>query len=350
MFPKQVIIQSLADNPRKNYPTWRSNIRQAASDICADEYPLGLLHLVTPDDIHHLFEDADGNVVPPASAEAPDDLPGNASAANVKTHEQLHQRFLRFNRGKATLKTLIVESLGDILRRTQANEFTNVVQHDTNTIVANMEAMFGTHTRADIEELHRQLLEPCPGQDQATFLDFSTSFTETLQRLSVAGQPVDAYTQVSKFMAATSAQPALTDAIIDYVKLTPDLAEQNLPDLIDYMRVQLSNLTMSRAGFAGASIAPTPLTHADVRTMLNEAFANFAAVAAQAPPAQTSSTRATARRTPHVSPHNRQYCYKHGCIGHTSAQCQFMSTRPQEFTRAMRNAKTPTDVPGGAPN
>lgn len=329
-----LIEPSLGDNPVQNYPAWYKCVRKVASNLFAHpSAPYGLLHLVTPPAIFATYPrnvDAAGNPIPPPNPAQPDPLAGNAAGGTTAIYKENMGTFMHYITERNHLRSAVIDSIGIILQRDQTDPLTDTITHDIPTLVNNMELLFGTETRDSLRRLHNLLDSPIQGQDTATFLDFSSTFSETLQKLARAGHPVDSYSQMERFIAATSAQPGITKAIDSYMVITPLIADRTLLLLIAYIRGQITNMTTSYSGFAGNASMVT-ITQAEYQTLLSNGPA--AANAGQATQAKPASTR--------------PYCYHHGYSGHIGSSCRIMLADKTKFKPPMLKAKSPTEVAGG---
>lgn len=329
------IEPSLGDDPSQNYTPWVKSVRKLAASLFAHpSAPYGLLHLVTPPAIFATYPrnfDAAGNPIPPPDPAQPAPLAGNAAGGTTAIYKEAMGTFMHYITECNHLRSAVIDSIGIILQRDQTDPLTDTITHDIPTLVNNMELLFGTETRDSLRRLHNLLDSPIQGQDTAIFLDFSSTFSETLQKLARAGHPVDSYSQMERFIAATSAQPGITKAIDTYMVITPMIADRTLSLLITYIRGQLANMTTSYAGFAG-NTATVTITQAEYQALTSPgALAhNAAAQAAQSKPHATNP-----------------YCYHHGYRGHLGSICHYMLADKTKFKPAMLKAKSPTEVAGG---
>lgn len=329
------IEPSLGDDPSQNYTPWVKSVRKLAASLFADpSAAYGLLHLVTDPIIFATYPrnfEANGDPIPPPNPRLPDPIAGNAGSGTTAMYKHSFDRAMHYITDSNTLRNSIIDSIGTVLQRDQTDPLTDTITHDIPTIFNNMRVLFGTETRESLRHLHSILDTPIQAQDMATFLDFSSTFVETLNKLTRAGHPIDSYSQMEKFTAATSAQPGIVKAIDSYMVTTPLLADRTVQLLITYIRGQLANITTSHAGFA--SNAMVTMTQAEYQALVSTGAvaSNAAAPAAKSKPSAT----------------NPFYCYYHGYKKHLGSTCSHMLANTTKFTPAMLKSKSPTEVAGG---
>lgn len=341
----------MIDNASSNFPDWKASVIAFAGSIMADEYLYGLVHLVlTP---------AQFNALPNNYAAPNPARPGNpaagAGAGAVSVFKQemdLHQRYL-----KATnfLKSSIIASLSSVLRKALTDPAARLIVFDTNQIMGNLNALFDVRTAHDIDLLQARLARPLGSHDMDVFLTFTGEFVADLAMLALAGHPLSEHDKMKRFQSSTATQVAVVEANLSYVRLNPLLANRNLPNMIEYARLQLCNLTVSDLGFVGSSPSLSldtgikrsgggmsdMVSRSEMIDILKSVMAPISeAIREFKPPAQqfTKGNKNTFG--------GRQYCYAHGYGGHNGNEC-IMMPNDDKFTTAMRRAKTHNDVLGG---
>ena len=205
-------------------------------------------------------------------------------------------------------------------------------------------------TTGDIRELQSQLEVFITADDIPTFVSVSAQFSETIERLETAEQGLRPFQQMEAFIHATANQPNISRAIEKYVETNPVLGTRSLPLMIAYVRVNLSNITATSAASGYSAMAQKKFEQscsdkiADLELKLAAAVSQISA-GGRAP---LTSARPFNNKRPFVQSGPRQYCYYHGSFGHTGKMCKVMLNNRAQFSQAMINAMTPTDVAGGS--
>jgi len=224
-------------------------------------------------------------------------------------------------------------------------------------IVDQVTLLFGTRTAFATSTLEAQLSRPIEGQDLPTFLAFATTFTSAVTDLAAANQPVSAYAQLRFFAQATASQPIIAQALQLYVQSQPTLGLRTLAAAITFTTTHLSNhLGTADAGYAGSANQsphepPTSYAGASLSSSDCERIADIVARRmkhSSGPP--NRDTNGSTRNN--STPTSTAYCYLHGFRNHAGSVCSKMkaanAATPGKFTQRMLNAKSPTDVVGGA--
>lgn len=339
------------DNASANYPDWKASVISFAGSIMADEYLYGLVHLVlTPAQFNAL----PNNYPAPNPARPPNPAAGAGAGAVAlfKQDMDLHQRYL-----KATnfIKSSIVASLSPVLRKSLTDPAARLIVLDSNEIMDHLDNLFDVRTAHDIDLLHARLARPLASHDMDLFLTFTGEFIADLAMLALAGHPLSEHDKMKRFQSSTAMQPAVAEACVAYVRLNPVLANRDLPGMVEYVRLQLCNLTVSDLGFVGSSpssgaesaqkrpgggtsdmVSRAELTDMlkSVMTPISEAIREL-----KQPQQQVSKENKTVLG-------GRRYCYRHGYGGHNGHEC-FIMANDSKFTPSMRRAKTHKDVMGG---
>lgn len=317
----------------------------------ADEYLYGLVHLV----LTVAQFNALPNNYPAPNPARPANPAAGAGAGAVSVFKQeldLHQRYLK---ATSFLKSSIVASLSPVLRKSLTDPAARLILITSNQIMVQLDNLFDIRTAHDMDLLHARLTRPLSSQDMDTFLTFSGEFVADLAMMALAGHPISAHDSMKRFQSSTASQPAVVEATSAYIRLNPLLANRDLPNMIEYVRLQLCNLTVSDLGFvgsvpsgvaeagtkrAGGGVSDT-VSRSELTDMLKSVMAPLSEAIRelkQPPTPHRQGKKSTAT--------SRLYCYKHGYGTHKGAQCRIMLA-DDTFTPSMRRAKTPTDVNGG---
>ena len=340
MAEKIILTVSLADQPSQNYHSWLQHICDVASSLCAHIFPYGLLFLVIPQALYMTFPDA-ADIPYPAPVK-PDQPAGGAGGGTVAIYKEAFENWQQFKLNMQALRAAIIESLGAAIRRSQINAVTGIIVHNTNAIMANIAAVYGVVTSADLTQLRAELAMPLLGTDHTTFTAHGAQFTEKLAIITRAGQPLAHWDQEHIFLQTCSAFAPVTDANQRYIQANPILANRTLAAMIAHTTAQLVNIPVAAAGYANAATATT----------IDPAFVAAVAAALAAPQGQQHPAGNAARRQASggaapAQSRPRMYCYHHGYLGHKGSKCKHMLADRIKFTQAMLDADFPGRVPGG---
>jgi len=122
-------------------------------------------------------------------------------------------------------------------------------------IITQVTALYGTSTGVDVKAFADIMGKPITGQTKAIFIDFVARFTDAIENLATALQPIPMFLQLEKFQEATSAQPAIARAYQLYIDANLTLAQQTLANVITAITASLSNITVAQDGFVTATAA-----------------------------------------------------------------------------------------------
>ena len=228
-------------------------------------------------------------------------------------------------------------------------------------IFDHLRATYGTLTTGDIRELQSQLQVFIMADDMATFVSFSAQFAQTIERLETAGQGLRPFQQMECFINSTSNQPNIAKAIEKYVENNPILGNRSLAHMIAYVRINLSNVTSTSAASGYSALAKKLESQTMASKQFEQACADkiaelefkLAAAVLQSTPGGRSHRNAQPpthqpNRQTHARPAHRPYCYFHGYFDHQGKVCRIMAKNRGQYSPAMINATSPTDVPGGS--
>lgn len=348
------IGMKLQDNPSK-FQIWYKMVCTLAASLCPEISTYGLLYLVLPAALYATFPNnfnGEGQPIPPPNPVRPENPAGNAGGGTVQLYRDGLAVFLDFLTKKEALRQAIIQSLGEDIEKTQTDPITGIVMHNSNILMANMQAKYGAVTAADHAALRLSLATPLTAQDHQTHSTHAAIFQDITAQMARAGQPMSQYDLQTIYMETAVHQPVAHAAMLDYIKLNPNLGDRTLAGMIAYTDLQLVNIPAGPAGYANA-VNTIPNTSAIVQEVIT-ALGTMGIF----PPAAAGIPQVTAapRNTKHARQANRQgntqaagpllYCYYHGSMGHRGTDCRHMATNPH-FTRAMRQSRSPTEVPGG---
>ena len=352
-----VFVNTLHDNPSAQWPAFYREAKQISWRLM-QEYPCfpgGLLYLVVPIAEYNAIPQitVGGNLIPPTIPLYPADLPGNASASDIAFHRIGVDLCLHYFRISEAFKSAILIAMGDALVQPIADARAGyAVTMPVLEIFDHLRATYGVLTTGDIRALQAQLQTFIQGDDMPTFVSFAANFSETIERLETAGQGLRPFQQMEFFINSTSTQPNISRAIDKYVENNPVLGLRSLPQMIAYVRTNLSNITPTSAASGYSAMAQKQFEKActdkilDLENKLAAAVSQISA-GGKAPWTAPSSPRPNNKQS-FVRPANRQYCFYHGYFDHPGKSCRVMLKNRGQFSPAMLSATSPTDVPGGS--
>ena len=349
-----IFVNNLHENPSAQWPKFHREAKQIAFRLMQEYpgFPAGLLYLVIPLAEYNTIPlvTVNGHIVPPTIPIYPADLTAQSTASQIATYRIEVDITIHYFRIVEAFKVAVLSAMGDALVQPIANPLAGyAVTMDILAIFDHLRATYGVLTTGDIRALQSQLEILIQADDMATFVAFSAHFSETIERLETSGQGLRSFQQMESFINSTANQPNISRAIEKYVESNPVLGTRSLPLMIAYVRVHLSNITPTSAASGYSAMAQKNFEKACTDKIADLEWKLAAAVAQISSGGRSTSapSRLTVKQ-PLIRPGMKQYCYFHGHFDHTGKVCRIMLKNRGQFTQAMLNATSPTDVPGGS--
>ena len=350
-----VFFNTLHQNPSAQWPKFYREAKQTAWRLMQEypAFPAGLLYIVIPLAEYNTIPQVTvgGHILAPTVPVYPADLTAQSTASQIATYRIEVDLCVQYFRTLENFKSAVLTAMGEALVQPIANSLAGyAVTCSVLEIFDHLRATYGVLTTGDIRALQAQLEIFILADDIPTFVSFSAQFSDTIERLETAGQGLRAFQQMEYFINSTANQPNISRAIEKYVETNPVLGTRSLPLMIDYVRVNLSNISATSAASGYSAMAQKKFEQTCMDKIAELEF-KLAAAVLQVPPVGKAPASAPVRpstKRPFIRPGLRQYCYFHGSFDHTGKVCKVMLANRGQYSQAMLNATSPTDVPGGS--
>ena len=397
--PKKAISPTLETNPRENLARWAESLQDAARAFCASHDPNGALGLACTDPFW-LAVHGGAAVNRPAHPD-PGALDPGANPAERIIHLQLQVLHKDFADAAAKLRELAIESIGSVNRDAIRDPVLGLHNATANTVITAMYLLHATFNEADIDAFYVRL--DAKLMDTSSFDAHTAEFRNVLRLLNTAGVTLTGFPACRRFLATLSQFPAFGTHVSSFVQRFPDLTTRTVAGVVAHLRVHLPAVaansgsnpfaggTMDITGylrngspcqreptvsnpFAGAVRASTagyahessgisdeeyhlafgPVFTTGIYAGLNRA--QLVAALTVQPGREDPAPGKPGANVSDTTPRGMYHCFKHGHnkthgwdprTGLCKEACNFMKDRPNEFSRAMRAAKTCKDVAGG---
>ncbi len=202
------IATSLAINPAANYIQWLRDVFNLFTQAMNAHFVFELIHLIVDYPTYATYPGRDDPKPNPPAAGALADGASSATVAVWKKADDLH---MKYRTHAMHCRQELISSLGPTIRKSIGNRAVGVtITLTSQQIIAAVIALFGTNTGVDVKAFADVLEEPITGQTKAIFIEFVSRFTDAVENLATALQPIPMYLQLEKFQVATSAQPTIS--------------------------------------------------------------------------------------------------------------------------------------------
>ena len=406
--PKKAISPTLETNPRENLARWAESLQDAARAYCASHDPKGALGLACTA-AFWLAVNGGAVVARPAHAD-PGPMDPASNPAERIIHIQLQLLYKDFADAAAKLRELAIESIGSVNRDAMRDPVLGLHNATANTIITAMYVLHATFTEADIDEFYIRLdvkLMVTTAYDAHT-AEFSKvlgllndagvtldgfeayrRFLATLSQFPAFGTHVSSFVQLFPDLTTRTVAGVVAHLRVHLPAVSANSGSNPFAggtmDITGYLRDGSPYQREATASnpFAGAVRASTAgYTHESSGISDEEYHVAFGPVFTTGVYAGLNRSQLVAALTVQpgrggrnqygsledpvpgttganvsdTTPRGMFYCFKHGHnkthgwdprTGNCKEACNFMKDRPNEFSRAMRAAKTCKDVAGG---
>jgi len=332
-------IIDLFPDPCGRYYEWIQSVRQFAASLLIIRYTLGMLHTVCSDEewnsysVNRQVDGETGEITFKARPTIPPEplaLLASAGGGTVKNFQiatELRENYLLAN---DKIRRSILASLGADIRKAIGNPTVGgAITLSITEILQFVQTNFGTRTNAACDAICKAMQELIADDEVATFLAFSTRFTELVMRLETARQPLSHRAQVMQFKDVTYHHGHIAKGWDLYIEQNPMMDTWKLADLIARIKLHLANVDRGAQRYAAATTAMF------TQSQLDKAV-------------QDAVTKALAKTNPGQAK-TKHYCYFHGYKNHPGNACTVMLADPSTYTTDKLQAKNPRRVPGGHP-
>jgi len=344
------IATSLAIDPAANFIQWLRDVFNLFTQAMNAHFVFGLIHLIVDDATYATYPGRDNPKPNPPAAGV---LDADAASGTVAIWKKVDDLHIQYRTHAMRCRQELISSLGPTIRKAIGNRAVGgTITLTSQQIIAAVTALFGTNTGVDVKAFADVLEEPITGQTKAIFIEFVSRFTDAVENLATARQPIPMYLQLEKFQVATSAQPAIARAYQVYIDANPTLNQQTLSNAVTAITASLSNVTVAQGGFVAATAAASQGFAGGSVPSID--YARLAELVAEQMKIVAKTTRGGkppggGKTTTYKGP---LYCYCHGYKNHAGSACTKMEaankSAPGTYSAKMLNATAHTDVPGGA--
>jgi hypothetical protein len=342
------ISESLSENPRLKYATWKTAVLQWAITHRINGFDLTDL-LLTNEEYEVKFP-AIAGILQPRLPIFPARLVGNATttaALNWKYDTEIANSAVTLT---ASFKEAILTSVGPAISREFAHPTRGYIDIEIHEIMILIERGYGTVTEADIRRLHENLVI----DEAKSWRDNVANFRSIFILLAPVGQfttDLDKRTALDKATMKTKYAPLLEA----YKNLNPLLAERTFDLQCLYIEQRESNLSASAAGYAGKAESNNESLKAEIAALTATVAALSMKPASTASPPNPPSQgqrggrgggRTQGRGRGRGRNQQEMYCFHHGRNRtHMGTECTTMAN-DTSYTQPMKTASAPCVIDG----
>ena len=340
------ISESLSENPRLRFATWKTAVLQWATTHRINGFDLTSL-LLTNEEWEAKFP-AIAGILQPRLPIFPARLAGNATttaALNWKYDTEIANSAVAL---AASFKEAILSSVGPAISREFAHPTRGHIDHDIHEIMELIERGYGTVTEADIKRLKEALTI----DESKSWRDNIANFKSIFILLAPVGQfttDLDKRTALDEAIKKTRYAPLLEA----YKNITPLLAERTFNTQCLYIEQRESNISAFDAGYAAKSESDNEALKVQIAA-LTASVAALSTTPAAAPPNPPGQGRGGGRGGGRVQGRGRGrgrgqqelYCFAHGHNKtHKGTECKTMEN-DTSYTQQMKTASAPCIIDG----
>ena len=357
---KPKISPTLEVNPRENLARWLDSVHAAGRHYCASHGPTGASHLASSAAFWLAING--GAVVPRPVHANPGPIAAAANPAERINHVAAVEIAKDMADAAAALRELVIASVGPTNLELVSDPILGLHDVTANTLIASMIAHHGAFTEADIDAFFVRL--DIKLQALTAYDAHAAEFQRVLRSINQAGVQLTGFPAYRRFLITLSAFPAFGSHVASYVQQFPDINARTVAGIIPHLRLHVPSVAILSTGnpFAGAAQGSSSVNDDVVFNVGQYAGMNrielFAALAVQNAGRKPygDNNGANGRNESDTTPAGFFYCYKHGhnathgwdpVTGNLKEACNYMKDRPQEFSRAMKAAKTCAAVAKG---
>jgi len=324
------VIASLAQEPTRQYPQFKRDIYNEASNICVQHYENGLNSLFVTLTARQYAAlgavDDDNDPIPrPQLPTKPGQLAGTPTNNALAIFKQSCKEFSDVSVGINKLKSQTLIACGMIIRDQLEAMQNGIAGHTLLSIMEYLELTYGTATSVDFAAQNKAVRDPFT--TPSAFRGEAAAFQLKLATLQNNGAGWNEIQKMEAFEEVTAKVAGVADCIRRY-KIRKQLPlDQRVHELIAEVNTTLPMATAGDLGYANASVG---LTASDVEAIATACFTK--ALAKQQP--GKGKPKSKEKDKP------KCYCFVHGYGGHTGEQCLTMKDNPN-FTYPMKKATAP---------
>ena len=327
------------------YLEWKTAVLDLAFSKCTQYSLSGLAFIVVLDSEWAEIDgntDAAGVVIPRPAYVPPEALPQPSNASVIAIHKDAVEQYNAIVTATADLKSKIITSIGPDNKAFISHAITGMRGVTILNIMTSMDQLYNIPNKNTIDNYTSLLSKPMTGD--TTFQQYVTMLRTQKAKLQQAGQPVSEYNMVQYLLAGISMHSSIAAASKTYLTAFPKISDQHFDDLVRHIILHEPNhVTSATAGYANSASGKPTYDAKFVSDAISKGIKDGMRRERENNNNKNNNTQSAESKA-------TKYCFRHGYnFTHLGVQCNTM-IQDSKYTKDQKNAKSPTDSPGGNAN